>query len=67
MPHLDAGTLTDDPKGLEFLAEVLEVSADHPAPCWTASEPDLARPEARPVVATVTPGRKRISMVHVAA
>ncbi len=37
MPHLDAKALTsDDPKGLEFLASVLDVPADHPQPGWTA-------------------------------
>lgn len=37
MPHLDAKALTsDDPKGLEFLAGVLDVPADHPQPAWTA-------------------------------
>ena len=36
MPHLDAKALTEDPKGLEFLAEVIEVPADRQVGAWVA-------------------------------
>lgn len=35
MPHLDAKALSDDPEGIDFLREVLEVSATAPRP-WGA-------------------------------
>lgn len=66
MPHLDAGTLTEDPKGLAFLAEVIEVAADHAPPCWTASEADAAQAEEGPVHAPSPARRTRPAMVHAA-
>ena len=37
MPHLDANALADDPEGMEFLREVLDVSPSAPRP-WGAFE-----------------------------
>jgi hypothetical protein len=34
MPFLDADALTTDVKGLDYLAGVLEVPVEHPAPAW---------------------------------
>lgn len=45
MPHLDASALTEDRKGLEFLAEVIDVPADHPVPFWRVGETSVVVPE----------------------
>lgn len=41
MPHLDANALSTDPSGMEFLADVLDVSPAADRACWGAFDPKL--------------------------
>ncbi|TDR89138.1 hypothetical protein [Enterovirga rhinocerotis] len=59
MPHLDASALTsDDPKGLEFLACVIEVPQDHAKPSWIVA--DLSPRKTAPI----RPARRRKAPAH---
>ena len=68
MPHLDANALTEDPKGLEFLGQVLDVPADRSTPQWTAAaETVVVIPEGVVAKVEMRRGRKRVARVPEAA
>lgn len=67
MPHLDANALTDDPKGLEFLGQVIDVQADRAAPQWIAAETVLVMPDTVVAKVAMPLGRKRAAVVPEAA
>lgn len=61
MPHLDAHALSDDPKGMAFLASVLDVPAERPLHRFGSAQA-VQVAEAAPVSLQIirTPERKSV-------
>lgn len=69
MPHLDAKALSDDREGLDFLAVVLDVAAEHENAGWDVGEVFLASPvePASPTMPARARRRKDMELVAEAA